>query len=199
MQQVLDLWSVPGAVNGGFAAIAAQPASPVDELISRNCAMVRQSSRFAAELPEAVLLSGDAGHIGWFSFPGGSEDAAVIITGGMAAALDATPPTQALLSFMGSSEFANARQVAERAAVGGALSGFTTGNSGVDRELWSDSGADFNEFLSQLDAVQFDASATMPSEVQDTLSAQETALLSGGTSTVDAAVLIDAARPLRSN
>lgn len=191
MQQVLDLWRVPGAVNGGFAAIATTPALPAQDLLSRQCAMVHGPSGFATELPE------DIGHIGWFPFPAADEEATAIVDGGLAAAFDASPPTQALLSFMGSSEFANARQVAQRESVGGGISGLTTGNSGVDGELWSDSGVGFNAFLAGADVVRFDAFESTPSRVRDAFFVQETALLDLRITPFDAAAQVDAVWPLR--
>ena len=98
---------------------------------------------------------------------------------------------------MGSSEFANARQVALLEASGGEVTGFTTGNTGVDLELWSEAGAEFNEFLGAVDDARFDAAGVMPREVQDALVRQGRAIVDLVASVPNAVVEIDAARPFQ--
>jgi alpha-glucoside transport system substrate-binding protein len=69
------------------------------------------------------------------------------------------------MEYLGSPEFADARQTAQSERVGGGLSGFLTGNSNADISLWSELEQGFIESLQTADPARFDASDQMPAEV----------------------------------
>jgi alpha-glucoside transport system substrate-binding protein len=72
-----------------------------------------------------------------------------------------------VMEYLGSADFANARQAAQVARVGGegSLSGFLTGNSQADTSLWAPLEQGFIESLTTADPAAFDASDQMPAEV----------------------------------
>ena len=61
--------------------------------------------------------------------------------------------------------FADARQAAQSARVGGGLSGFLTGNTNADVSAWDPLEQGFIELLQTADPAAFDASDQMPAEV----------------------------------
>ena len=70
-----------------------------------------------------------------------------------------------VMQYLGSPEYANARQKAQAARVGGGQSGFLTGNSKADVSLWSAMEQEFLETLKTADPAAFDGSDNMPAEV----------------------------------
>ena len=69
------------------------------------------------------------------------------------------------MEYLGSAEFANARQAAQSKRVGGGLSGFLTGNTNADTSQWAPLEQGFIETLQTADPAAFDASDQMPAEV----------------------------------
>ena len=191
MQNIVDLWSIDGAVNGGIEAVPSVNHSPGEDLANGSCAMVRQASFFATRLPEGT------DNIGWFYFPANDASVSpVLVAGTLTGAFNDDPATMALMEFMGSSTYANLRQEAQREAAGGGISGFNTANQGADRTLWSDIGGEFLEFLQGAETVRFDGSDLMPADVgAGEFWTQATALVNGDVTATEAAAAIDAAWP----
>ena len=69
------------------------------------------------------------------------------------------------MEYIGSPEFANARQAAQSERSGGGISGFLTGNKNADPSQWAELEQGFIETLQTADPAAFDASDQMPAEV----------------------------------
>ena len=99
-----------------------------------------------------------------FYFP--SDDGHPVLVGGnAAAAFRDAPEVWQVMEYMGSAEFANARQTAESERVGGGNSGYLTGNSNADAALWSELEQSFIETLQTADPAAYDGADLMPAEV----------------------------------
>ena len=194
MSTVRNLWTTPGAVNGGVELIldpnAASPADLHASFLAGECAMTLQDAEFARGLP------GDADHLDWFAFPSSAGDGAAIIDGGHVAAFTATPAALALVAFMASADYAQIRQRAQRSVAGNRHSSFSTANGQVDRSLWSDRNAEFIEFLATVEAVRPEAFAVLTNDADaSALSSQATAFIRFQLTGEDFAGALDAARP----
>jgi len=165
---------------------------PAEDLAADNCAMVRQASFFAGFLPD-----GASDDMGWFYFPAVEEGTMpVLVAGNLTGAFVDSPAVWATMDYMGSAEYATARQTAQRANKDGGISGFNTANLGADRSLWSPFGAEFLEFMQSAETIRFDGSDLMPADVgAGEFWTQATAMVAGEASVADAAAKIDAAWP----
>lgn len=150
------------ASGGSIAATAfgdnAQP------LLDGDCMMHRQASFFSAFFPDGTEFGTGPGQVSTFYFPA-DEGHPVLVGGISAAAFRDAPEVWQVMTYLGSAEFANARQTAQRERVGGGLSGFLTGASGADLTLWDDLEQGFIDSLQTADPAAFDASDQMPAEV----------------------------------
>src|SRR5690606_22466088 len=87
-------------------------------LVDGNCMMHRQASFFAANLAAAGASFGsDEGQIDTFYFPA-NEGQPTLVGGINAAAFADRPEVWAVMQYMGSPEFANARQAAQAELAG---------------------------------------------------------------------------------
>ena len=166
-QQILDLWNTEGNVYaaGGSIAATAHSADNGQPLFDGTCAMVRQASFFAAFLPEGTTVADD-GDVGTFYFPAADDSSSPVLTAGNAAsAFRDAPEVWAVMEYLGSAEYAEERQKAQRELKGGDASGFLTANLDVDLGLWSDLEAGFIEILASADPARFDGSDLMPAAV----------------------------------
>ena len=69
------------------------------------------------------------------------------------------------MEYLGSTQYAEERQKAQREIKGGDASGFLTANLGVDLSLWNTLEAGFIEILAAADPARFDGSDLMPAAV----------------------------------
>lgn len=193
-QKILDLWNTPGAVfaSGGSIASTHFASGPAEGLAADDCAMVRQASFFASFLPE-----GASDDVSVFYFP--SESATyrpVLGAGNLTGMFNDRDATTAVMEYMGSAEYANARQVAQRENKGGGISGFNTANLNADKSLWSDIGAGFVTIIQEAEVFRFDGSDLMPADVgAGEFWTQATAMVNGEVDVATAAAAIDAAWP----
>ena len=166
-QTILDLWNTPGNTYaaGGSIAATAHSADHGQPLVDGTCAMVRQASFFAAFLPEGTTV-GEGGQIGTFYFPAADASSSPVLTAGNAAsAFRDAPEVWAVMEYLGSTEYAEERQKAQREIKGGDASGFLTANLNVDLGLWNELEGTFIGILLAADPARFDASDLMPSAV----------------------------------
>jgi len=170
-EQVMALWAPENvyAAGGSIVGTAFGPDN-AQALVDDSCMMHRQASFFASFLAEAGATFGtEDGQVDSFYFPA-NEGQPTLVGGINAAAFADRPEVWAVMQYLGSAEFANARQAAQAelavAASGeGASSGFLTAAQGVDTSLFQPLEQTFLEILQVADPVGFDASDAMPSEV----------------------------------
>ena len=157
--QVNDLWSTPGAVFAAGGSIASTPfGDNGPALVDGQCEMHRQASFFGAFLPDGTTTGPD-GDINTFYFPAVDESSKPVLGAGtLAAAFRDAPEVWAVMDYLGSAEFANARIEAQ----GG---GFLSAVSGQDLNLYSPFEQGLVEILSSATVVRFDASDLMPTAV----------------------------------
>jgi len=200
MQTVLDVWNTPGMVyaDGGTIASTAFQANG-DPLVRGDCMMHRQASFFASFFPEGTpAADGSEGAVDVFYFPEGTTGRPVLGAGTLAGAFNDNPATWAVLDYIGSAEYANARQASQKAAAGGEgfLSGFNTANLNVDRSLWEPLEQSFQDILANAEVLRFDASDLMPADVgAGTFWTQGTAMVNGDATVAEAAAIIDESWP----
>jgi len=200
MQTVLDVWNTPGMVyaDGGTIASTAFQANG-EPLVNGDCFMHRQASFFSAFFPEGTpAADGSEGAVDVFYFPEGSTGRPVLGAGTLAGAFNDDPAVWAVMEYLGSADFANARQSAQKAAAGGEgfLSGFNTANLNVDRDLWEPLEQSFQQILADAEVLRFDGSDLMPADVgAGTFWTEGTAMVNGDKSVADAAAAIDASWP----
>lgn len=198
-QTILDLWNTEGNVYapGGSIAASAHSADLGPPLADGTCAMVRQASFFAAFLPEGTAVGPD-GTVDTFYFPAQNPDESqpVLTAGNAPGAFRDAPEVWAVMEYLGSSEFAEERQKAQREIKGGDASGYLTANLEVDLSLWNDLEAGFIEILASADPARFDASDLMPAAVgAGTFWTEGTSAVNGDKSIEDAFAAIEASWP----
>lgn len=193
-QEILDLWNTDGAVfaSGGSISSTHFASGPAEGLVAGDCAMVRQASFFSGFLPEGTSDSVD-----WFYFPAvDPATAPVLVAGQLAGAFNDREVTWAVMEHMGSAEYVNARQVFQREAKGGGLSGFNTANINADASLWADLERTFIEVMQNAEVARFDGSDLMPADVgAGEFWTQATAMVNGEADIATAGAAIDAAWP----
>ncbi|MGA0982997.1 MAG: extracellular solute-binding protein [Ilumatobacteraceae bacterium] len=199
MQAVVDLWSEDNvfASSGTIAATAFQDnAVPLEE---GDCYMHRQASFFASFFSEGTELGTDApGAINAFYFPDINGDAPVLTAGTVAGAFNADPNVHKLIGYLGSAEYAEARQQAQRDLRGGGdtLSGFLSAAQGQDPSIYNAIEQQFLSILENAAVARFDASDLMPSDVgAGSFWTEGTSLVNGDITVEEAAAAIDAAWP----
>lgn len=198
MQTVLDVWNTPGMVyaDGGTIASTAFQANG-EPLVNGDCMMHRQASFFSAFFPEGTpAADGSEGAIDVFYFPEGSTGRPVLGAGTLAGAFNDRPEVWAVMEYLGSPEFAEARQKSQLELGGNELSGFVTGNLNVDRSLWAPLEQSFLQIMADAEVLRFDASDLMPADVgAGTFWTEGTAMVNGDKSVAEAAAAIDASWP----
>lgn len=185
--EVLDIWNSPGAVfdrpnvtNTSFFIAGFQ-------LLSGECLMMKQASFFSQ------IYAGEGVEVGVdidaFYLPTDGEDMPVLGSGIQAGAFRDAPEVWAVMEFLGSSEYADARQAVQ-------MSGFLTAATGVDLSLWSPTEQNFIAIVQAGDPVRFDASDLMPADVgAGTFWQQATMSVDGLVDAADATAIIEASWP----
>jgi len=192
-EKILGLWNTPDAVfaSGGSISSTHFASGPAEGLAADDCAMVRQASFFAS------FYEGDSSEIDVFYFPSNSPDEKPVMGGGnLTGAFNDRDATWAVMEYMGSPDYANARQVAQRENKGGGISGFNTANLNADKSLWSPLGQGFVTIMQEAEVFRFDGSDLMPADVgAGEFWTQATAMVNGESDIDTAAAAIDAAWP----
>ena len=195
---ILDIWNTPGNTYaaGGSISATAHSADHGQPLVDGTCAMVRQASFFAAFLPEGTTV-GEGGQIGTFYFPNVDTNSSPTLTAGnSAAAFRDAPEVWAVMEYLGSAEYAEERQKAQREIKGGDASGFLTSNLNVDLGLWNELEGGFIEILASADPARFDGSDLMPAAVgAGSFWTEGTSAVNGDKTVEEAFTAIDATWP----
>lgn len=199
MQTVLDLWNEDTvfASSGTIAATAFQDNG--QPLVNGDCFMHRQASFYSAFIPEGTpFADGSPTAVDVFYFPDIDGSKPVLGAGTLAAAFNDRPEVHALLAYMSTPEYAEARQVAQQALKGGgaALSGFLSAAIGQDTSVYQPLEQSFLEILETSSIVRFDASDLMPAAVgAGTFWSEGTAAVNGDQNAQEAADKIEASWP----
>ena len=199
MQTVLDLWNEDTvfASSGTIAATAFQDNG--QPLVNGDCFMHRQASFYSAFIPEGTpFADGSPTAVDVFYFPDIDGSKPVLGAGTLAAAFNDRPEVHALLAYMSTPAYAEARQAAQAALKGGgaALSGFLSAAIGQDPAVYQPLEQSFLEILETASIVRFDASDLMPQEVgAGAFWSEGTAAVNGDQDAQEAADKIEAAWP----
>ena len=160
--------------------------------------MHRQANFIASYFPEGTQYGEGDGEVSTFYFPSvDTETQPVLVAGTIPAAFRDAPEVWAVMQYLGSPEYANARQTAQTAlAGGGGVSGFLSANLNADQSLYTDLEQQFLEVLRTGSPAGFDASDQMPTEVgQGTFWSESTSLVNGDEDAQTAADNIEASWP----
>jgi len=193
-----DLWGTDGAVfssGGSIAATAFQDNG--QPLVDGDCFMHRQASFFSAFMPDGTpFADGSAGAVDVFYFPSIKGDSPVLGAGTLAAGFNDNPATEAVLEYLSTADYANARQVAQTARKGGGLSGFLSAVKGQNMDNYQGLEKSFINILSSADPVRFDGSDLMPADVgAGTFWSEGTSFVNGDEDAQTAADKIEASWP----
>jgi alpha-glucoside transport system substrate-binding protein len=195
--EVLALWA-PENVYASGGSIAGTMFGPdnAQALVDDNCMMHRQANFFGSFLTEAGAAFGEGeGEISSFYFPA-NEGQPTLIAGINATAFADRPEVWAVMQYLGSADFANARQTAAAELAGeGNNTGFLSAASGVDLSLWNEIEAAYLESLQTADPVGFDLADAMPAEAQAAFFSEATSFVNGEITAQEAADNIEAAYP----
>ena len=197
-EAILDVWNTPGNTYaaGGSIAATAHSADNGQPLADGTCAMVRQASFFAAFLPEGTSVGPD-GEVDTFYFPAADASSSPVLTAGNAAsAFRDAPEVWAVMEYLGSAQYAQERQKAQREIKGGDASGFLTANLDVDLSLWNELEGGFIVILHSADPARFDGSDLMPAAVgAGSFWTEGTSAVNGDKSVADAFTAIQGTWP----
>jgi alpha-glucoside transport system substrate-binding protein len=192
--EIRDLWDTPGATYAAGGSIATTLfGDNGPPLADGTCMMHRQANFFAAFLPEGTVFGPDGVDV--FYFPPVDPAIRPVLGGGVyPVAFRDAPEVAAVMEYMASAEYANARQRFQNLANGGgaALSGFLSPNSGADQSLWQPLEQSFLDVLSGAEIFRFDGSDNMPTPVNAEFWRSATAFVNGDIDAVTAAEAIDA-------
>ncbi len=172
MQQVIDLWNTEGMVYAeGGDIVSTDFRNNGIPLVDGDCMMHRQANFYAAFFPEGTEYGEGEGQVSAFYFPA-NEGRPTLTGGNTATAFRDAPEVWAVMQYLASPEFANARQTAQAALSAGGITGFLTATAGVDTSLWTPLEQIFIEILQSADPAGFDASDQMPTEANAAFWAQ---------------------------
>jgi alpha-glucoside transport system substrate-binding protein len=195
-QEVLDQWNAPGNVYAAGGSIASTPFGDNGlPLVEGDCMMHRQASFFSAFLPEGTVTGPEG--IDVFYFPGATSSEKPVLGGGtLAAAFRDAPEVWAVMNYFATSEYAEARQVAQTAAKGGALSGFLSANTQQDMSVYQPIEQSFIAIMVTAEVLRFDGSDLMPAAVgSGTFWTEGTSAVNGDSTVDEATAAIDASWP----
>ncbi len=194
---ILDIWNTTGNTYaaGGSISATSHSADHGQPLVDGTCAMVRQASFFAAFLPEGTTV-GEDGQVHTFYFPSADETRPMLTAGNAPGAFRDAPEVWAVMEYLGSAEYAEERQKAQREIKGGDASGYLTANLEVDLSLWNDLEATFIGILATANPARFDASDLMPAAVgAGTFWTEGTSAVNGDKTVAEAFALIEDSWP----
>jgi len=193
-----DLWNTDGAVfasGGSIAATAFQDNG--QPLVDGDCFMHRQASFYTAFIPEGTAFAdGSADAVDVFYFPSINGDKPVLGAGTLAAGFNDDAATMAVLEYLSTADYANARQTAQTALKGGGLSGFLSAVNGQNMDNYQPLEKSFINILATADPVRFDGSDLMPADVgAGTFWSEGTSFVNGDEDAATAADKIEASWP----
>lgn len=203
--EIRDLWNLPAgtyAAGGTIATTLFGDNAPA--LVDDNCLMHKQANFFASFFPEGTYFGTDrtedgvAGIDVFFFPPISADDAKPLLSGGVfPVQFNDRPEVTAVMAYMASADYANARQRFQKLANGGgeAVSGFISPNADADITLWSPIEQSFINILRNSEVVRFDGSDQLPSPVNSEFWRSATAFVNGDIDAATATENIDATWP----
>jgi alpha-glucoside transport system substrate-binding protein len=194
MQAVVDLWNTEGMVYASGGSITGTAMGDnAEPLINGDCMMHRQANFYAAFFPEGTEFGPEEGQVDVFYFPG--NEGQPTLTGGMnAAAFRDAPEVWAVMQYLGSPEYANARQTTQ-AEIQGGISGYLTPTTNADTSLWTPLEQGILELLAAGDPLAFDGSDQFPAEANRAFWSEGVSLVNGDIDAQGAADNIEEAWP----
>jgi alpha-glucoside transport system substrate-binding protein len=197
MQTVADLWTEDNVFAAGGSIAATNFGDNAEPLVNGDCFMHRQASFFAGFFPEGTAFAdGSEGAVDTFYFPDINGDSPALTAGTYAAGFNDNPATMAVLNYMATAEYAQARQAAQTAALDGGLSGFLSAAQGQDESVYQPLEQGFLEILNTAEVSRFDASDLMPADVgAGSFWSEGTSLVNGDQDAATAAANIEASWP----
>lgn len=200
--EVVNLWSTPGAVYAAGGSIAATPfgenAAP---LLAGDCMMHRQASFFSSFFTAEDIAASPGGPVDVFYFPPVDPNTRPVLGAGtLVAAFRDAPEVWAVMEYMSTSDYAEARQRKQAELNGGTagetLSGFLSAANGQDTSVYNPLEQSFLEILGTAEVVRFDASDLMPAAVgAGTFWTEATSVVNGEKTVDEALPIIDASWP----
>jgi len=196
MQTVIDVWTPENVFASGGTIAATSFQDNGQPLVDGDCFMHRQASFFSAFLPEGTpFADGSEGAVDVFYFPDIDGSRPVLGAGTIAAAFNDDPATMTVIEYMGTAEYAEARQRAQAARTGG-LSGFLSAAIGQDPSAYTPLEQSFLEILETSAIFRFDASDLMPATVgAGTFWSEGTSAVNGDITVEEAGANIEASWP----
>ncbi len=195
--EIRDLWTKEGAVFASGGTISATSfQAPGQSLVDDDCLMHRQASFFSAFIPEGTAFGPDGVDV--FYFPSTGDTRPLLTAGTLAAAFSNRAEVYSVLEYMGTPEYANARQAAQKELKGGgdALSGFLSAVKGADTSLYAPLEQSFLEIMATAEVSRFDGSDLMPADVgAGTFWTEGTSFINGDIDAETATANIDASWP----
>lgn len=193
--EIRDLWDTPNATYAAGGTIATTLfGDNGPPLADGTCMMHRQANFFAAFFPETTVYGPDGVDV--FYFPPVTDDVRPVLGGGVYPVQFADrPEVAAVMGYMSTAEYANARQRFQKLANGGGdetLSGFLSPNLEADQSLWAPLEQSFNAILAGAEIFRFDGSDNMPTPVNAEFWRSATAFVNGDIDAEEATANIDA-------
>lgn len=195
-EEIMDIWSMEGAVYAAGGSIAATPfGDNGGPLAEGTCAMHRQASFYAAFLPEDTEVGPD-GAVDVTYFPAADDGRTPVLTAGTAvSAFRDAPEVWAVIEWMASAEGVTERQAAQAERTGG-TSGYLASNLDQDLSVYNDLERSFVEILQTAEPARFDASDMMPGAVgAGSFWEEGTAIVNGDKGIEEAFAIIDDSWP----
>ncbi len=197
---IKGLWDIEDAVfSAGGSIVATAFQDNGQPLVDGDCLMHRQASFFSAFIPEGTAFAdGSDGAVDTFYFPTVDGTKPVLVAGTVAAAFHDTPEVWMVMEYLGSAEYANARQAAQKELKGGAgvFSGFLSAVKGQDLSGYEPLEQGFIEIIETAEVARFDGSDLMPADVgAGTFWTEGTNFVNGDATAEEAAAKIDASWP----
>jgi len=203
--EIKDLWDLPGgtyAAGGSIVTTLFGDNGPA--LADDQCLMHRQANFFASFFPAGTYFGADRNDDGVagidvFYFPAiNAGDDKPLLSGGVyPVAFQDRPEVHAVMEYMATADYANARQRFQQLAQGGAsttVSGFISPHTDADLSLWSPLGQSFLNIFQNSLIVAFDGSDQMPTPVNAEFWRSATAFINDEIDAAIAAAQIDGAR-----
>jgi len=199
-REVLDLWNTPGAIYSGGTSIAEFPWSDSGFALAEDRCLMHRQANFLARpewFPPGTTFGGDDGGIDVFYLPAmGDGDRPLLGVGTYAVALRDAPEVWAVMEYLASAGYAEARQLAQAARADYEVSGFLSANTRQSLDVYRPVEQTMVRILWAGEPMRFDASDLMPPRVGfGSFFVEGTRAVSGEVSVVDAIDAVEASWP----
>ena len=196
--EIRNLWDTPNATYAAGGTIATTLfGDNAPPLADGTCMMHRQANFFASFFPADTVYGPDGVDV--FYFPPVTDDIQPVLGGAVyPVAFQDRPEVMAVMEYMATAEYANARQRLQKLANGGAadtISGFLSPHADADDSLWTPLEQSFNSILQNAELFRFDGSDNMPSAVNAEFWRSATAFVNGDIDAETATADIDSTWP----